>query len=148
MVQEDFRNSWNQEVQVRFCVLEPLTALAFVALMKVGLAFDPFSFSKVHYYYFYWRSRGISICQVFKDFGFDHVRMRVSVDVVNNMKALKEIREVVDDCRRTGLIVIISYNARELRENPSSASISHFLSRLLFRCTIGPRALHYLSAFR
>ncbi len=104
-----------------------ITAKEYVKMLGVGINVDWMSFKRINEWYFYWRSKGVNIPLIFKRRGFRNVRIRVGVDVVNNPTALKELNEVVNDCLTAGIIPIIAYSAKELRENPNQTAIRHFL---------------------
>ncbi len=73
----------------------------------------------MHYYYFYWRSKGVNVPSLFKKRGFSNVRIRVNEDLVSNKTALLELDEVVRNCLKAGIIPIISYSVDQLRNNPT-----------------------------
>ncbi len=107
---------------------KPITATRYTKMLGVGIDVDWMTFPKVHSYYFYWRSRDVSVPEYFREMGFSNVRIRVSQDVVTNETALKQLGEIVQDCLKAGLIPIITYTAPELRENPTSEKAQkHFV---------------------
>lgn len=104
------------------------TAASYIAGLRVGINVDWLSYRWVTRLYLYWRSRGVSIPALFREKGFDHVRIRVSIDVVGNETALRLVRTVVEDCLTANITPIIVYTAPELRSNPLSPSAQrHFL---------------------
>ena len=108
--------------------LEPITASQYVKLLGAGINVDWLTFRKVHHYYFMWRSEGVNVAEVFKAKGFRNVRIRVSGDVVNNKTLINEIREVVNDSLKAGLIPILTYTADDVRDNPTSPTVrKHFI---------------------
>ncbi len=106
----------------------PLTASEYVRLLGVGINVDWLTFRRVNEFYFMWRGEGINVPAVFRIAGFRNVRIRVSGDVVGNASLLREVREVVDDCLRAGLIPVLTYTADEVRVNPTdSEAQEHFI---------------------
>ncbi|WP_457742649.1 glycoside hydrolase family 5 protein [Thermococcus sp.] len=119
---------WSIHVKVIENTQSTITATRYRKMLGVGIDVDWMTFPKVHHYYFYWRSKGVSIPKYFKEMGFSNVRIRVSQDVVTNRTALVQLGEIVRDCLKAGLIPIITYTAPELRENPTSEETQeHFV---------------------
>jgi len=105
-----------------------ISAKTYQKILGVGIDVDWMSFPRVHRYYFYWRSKGVSVPKYFKEEGFSNVRIRVSQDVISNKTALTQLKEIVNDCLKVGLIPIITYTAPELRNNPTSREAQdHFV---------------------
>jgi len=105
--------------------LQPIPSWRYVKIMGVGVNVDWLSFGWVERQYFYWRQHGVSIPKLFKERGFDNVRIRVCGDVVSNATLLEMLKEVVNDCLKAGIVPIISYCANELREHPTDPSALH-----------------------
>ena len=59
----------------------------------------------------------------FRDVGFRNVRIRVGVDVVSNHSALIQLGIVVNDTLKAGLIPVITYTARDLRDYPENPRV-------------------------
>ena len=105
------------------------TAWQYVEQLGVGLAVNWLNYPRVQYYYFYWRARGVSIPEMIRDMGFTHVRIRVSGDIARDRAALERLETVIQDCLKAGLIPVVAYTARELRENPENKTIQqHFIN--------------------
>ena len=96
------------------------TAAEYMARLRVGINVDWLKYPWVTRLYLEWRSRGVNIPALFREKGFDHVRIRVGMDVVGNETAVKLVKMVVSDCLEANITPIIVYTARELRENPLS----------------------------
>ncbi|MEB2837203.1 MAG: glycoside hydrolase family 5 protein [Desulfurococcales archaeon] len=106
----------------------PITAWRYASMIRVGLAVNWLNYPRVEHWYFYWRNRGVSIAGLVRAEGFDHVRIRVSGDVVSNKTLLRLLGVVVYDCLRAGLAPIITYTANDLREHPTSPEAQrHFV---------------------
>ncbi len=106
----------------------PITAGQYQRILGVGINVDWMTFSWVNHYYFYWRSKGVNVPAYFKRKGFSNIRIRVSGDVTENKSVLVQLGEVVNDTLKAGLIPVITYTAKELRENPTSeAAQRHFI---------------------
>lgn len=77
------------------------------------------------------RQEGINVPQLFYDRGLRHVRIRVKDDVTKstqnpktgNMTLLQELKVVVDDCLKAGLIPIIAYQALSFKLDPTRDDI-------------------------
>ncbi len=107
----------------------PITAKEYVKLLGIGINVDWMSFNKTNYYYFYWRNKGVNIPVLFREEGFSNVRIRVGVDVINNSKALSELKDIVNDCLKAGIIPIITYTAYDIRNNPTNPqAVKHFIN--------------------
>ncbi len=108
--------------------LEPITGPQYIKLLGVGINVNWLTFRRVSHYYFMWRNEGVNVAEVFKAKGFSNVRIRVSGDVLSNKTLIKEIKEVVDDCLKAGLIPIFTYTADDVRDNPTSPMArKHFI---------------------
>ena len=94
-------------------------------MLGVGIDVDWLSFKKVERAYFYWRARGVSIPELFREKGFRNVRIRV--DFVPDSRNLTRLKEVVDDCLKAGIIPVVAYSAKELRENPNEKNAEKFV---------------------
>jgi hypothetical protein len=57
-----------------------ITAREYQKLLGVGLAVDWTNYPRINYWYFYWRSRGVSIPEMIREQGFTHVRIRVGAE--------------------------------------------------------------------
>ena len=101
----------------------PIPAWEYQGLLGVGVNVDWLKYRWVNRYYFYWRSMGVNIPLFFREKGFTNVRIRVGWDVVGNKTVLSMLRSIVDDCLRAGLIPVIAYTARDLRDNPTSREV-------------------------
>ena len=80
------------------------------------------TFNKVNHYYFYWREKGVNVCELFKKRGFDSVRVRVNSNVIFNESKMKELKEIVNDCLEANETVVIAYSASEYLNNPKNKS--------------------------
>ncbi len=104
------------------------TAAQYMARLRVGINVDWLTYRWVTRLYLEWRSRGVNVPALFREKGFDHVRIRVGIDVVGNETAIELIKIVVSDCLRANITPIIVYTASELRRNPQSpAAQRHFV---------------------
>ncbi len=107
---------------------KPITAKEYVKILGVGINVDWMTFNKTNYYYFYWRNRGVNIPHIFRIRGFDNVRIRVGFDLTKDPNALKELKEIVNDCLKAGIVPVITYTAFDIRNNPTSPdAIKHFI---------------------
>ena len=116
--------SWHPGSQWR----RPISAEEYQKMLGVGINVNWMTFRWVKHYYFYWRSKGVSVPEYFREKGFSNVRIRVSDDVTKNKAALAELGEIVNDTLEAGLLPIIAYTAPELRETPTSVEAQkHFV---------------------
>lgn len=104
------------------------TAAQYVAGLRVGISVDWLKYPWVTRLYLEWRGKGVNIPALLRERGFDHVRIRVAMDVVGNETALRLIKMVVDDCLKANVTPIIVYTARELRSRPLDPAVQkHFV---------------------
>ena len=61
-----------------------------------------------------------SLPLLFRRLGFSHVRIRVGFDTAFNETKLRLLHEIVWEFLRAGVIPIVAYDARGLRENPGN----------------------------
>lgn len=67
-----------------------------------------------------WAGFGLNIPAVFKDRGFDHVRIRVQDHPATDSSLLDELSIIVDKCLSASVIPIIAYQAEPFKYNPTS----------------------------
>ncbi len=108
--------------------IEVIPAVEYQRMLGVGINVDWMKYSWVNYYYFHWRSLGICVPCYFREAGFTNVRIRVSSDVTTNRTALVQLGVIVNDTLKAGLLPVIAYTARGLRDNPENPRVQqHFL---------------------
>jgi len=108
-------------------VYKPVTAEEYARMLGVGINVNWINYNKTRSQYFHWRSMGVNIPLIFRQRGFNNVRIRVGSEAAENPQALKQLEEIVDDCLKAGIIPIIAYKAEELRNNPTDPeAIEHF----------------------
>jgi Cellulase (glycosyl hydrolase family 5) len=66
------------------------------------------------------RQNGVNVPKLFKERGFDHVRLRITEDVRTSMTLIEEIKAIVHECLAADLIPVISYQAEGFKDNPCS----------------------------
>jgi len=91
----------------------------YVEKLGLGINVNWMAFKRLNYYYFYWRNK-TNICKLFKERGFDSVRIRVNSEVAFNEKKLRELKTIVEDCLKANLTVVISYSASEYLDDPTN----------------------------
>ena len=94
----------------------------YVKMLGIGINVNWMTFNKVNHYYFYWRKKGVNICELFKKRGFDSVRVRVNSNVIFNESKMKELKEIVQDCLKANETIVIAYSASEYLNNPKNKS--------------------------
>ncbi len=106
----------------------PIPPPKYQKLLGVGIDVDWMTYKWVHDSYFYWKGRGVSIPALFKKRGFTNVRIRVNRDVTRDAAALRDLKEIVDDCLAAGINPVIAYTADDVRNNPLDPEAqAHFL---------------------
>jgi len=103
--------------------IEVIPAVDYQRMLRVGINVDWMKYSWVNYYYFHWRSLGICVPCYFREAGFTNVRIRVSSDVTTNRTALVQLGVIVNDTLKAGLLPVVTYTARGLRDNPESIQV-------------------------
>ena len=108
--------------------VDAIPAVNYQRMLGVGINVDWIKYSRVNHYYFHWRSLGIRVPRYFREAGFTNVRIRVGSDVTTNQTALIQLGVIVNDTLETGLLPVVTYTARDLRDNPESIQAQeHFL---------------------
>ena len=85
--------------------------------LGLGLNVNWFTFSKVFHWIYYWENKNVSVCKLIKDLGFEHVRIRLDYNILEEER-IKLLDKVIKDCIENKVFVILAYSAKDLLENP------------------------------
>jgi len=110
----------NKNLSKPFLVKEELNNKKYAKILGVGINVNWMTFNKVNNYYFYWREKGINICKLFKEQGFNSIRLRVNSNVLFNKTKMSQLEDIVDDCLKVNEPIVIAYSASEYLENPNN----------------------------
>ena len=89
-------------------------------MLKVGIDVDWCKTSEGRYYAKISHKDGVIVPKLFKNRGFSHVRIRIKDNILSDSSLLQEIKDMVDDSIKAGVIPIIAYQASEFKDNPDS----------------------------
>jgi len=99
---------------------KPIKPYSYQKMLNVGMDVDWCKTKDGRYWARYWHAKGVNVPKLFKKRGFSHVRIRVKDSVLSDPKLMSEIKNMVDDSLRAGLIPIVAYQGRDFKNNPTS----------------------------
>jgi len=92
-------------------------------ILKVGIDVDWCKTQDGRFYATKSHKEGVNVPLLFKQRGFSHVRIRIKDSVLSDPSLLQEIKDMVDDSIKAGIIPIIAYQASEFKDNPDSDEV-------------------------
>ena len=99
---------------------KPISVWTYQKMLGVGIDVDWVNFKKTSEYFMNAYRRGTNVPLLFKERGFNHVRIRIGGDVVSDSELMNELKIAVNECLKANIIPIISYSASDFRKNPDS----------------------------
>jgi len=98
-------------------------------MLKVGMDVDWCKTEQGRFYAKKSHNEGVNVPKLFKQRDLSHVRIRVKDDVLTDPTLLNEIKDMVDDSIKAGIIPIIAYQAGEFKDNPTDdATLNHVVA--------------------
>jgi len=89
-------------------------------MLKVGMDVDWCKTYQGRLYSTKSHKAGINVPLLFKKRGLSHVRIRVKDNVLKDPKLLQEMKEMVNDSIKAGIVPIIAYQAHEFKDAPDN----------------------------
>ncbi|MEO2154875.1 MAG: hypothetical protein ABGW69_03640, partial [Nanoarchaeota archaeon] len=86
--------------------------------LGIGINVNWLTFAWVNNYYFYWKERNVSIPSIFKEH-FNSIRLRINYDTIEKKTKFEQLKEIVDDCLKENLTVVISLSGLLLNNDPT-----------------------------
>jgi len=97
-----------------------ITPYNYQKMLKVGMDVDWCKTNNGRFYAIQSHKARVNVPLLFKKRGLSHVRIRVKDSVLKDPSLLQEIKNMVDDSIKAGLIPIIAYQAHEFKDAPDS----------------------------
>jgi len=91
--------------------------------LKVGMDVDWCKTDDGRYYAKKSHQAGVNVPKLFKQRGLSHVRIRVKESVLRDPSLLQELKDMVDDSIKAGVVPIIAYQASEFKDDPASDEV-------------------------
>jgi len=114
-------------------VRETFTAAEFQNKIKVGIDVDWAKTTQGRIAAQNSYNNGINVPEIFKNRGFDHVRIRIKEDIrsdnteVTGITLKEEVKRLVNQSLEAGLIPIIAYQAKSFKDNPTDKEIKNLI---------------------
>ncbi len=104
---------------LRMCNSTPISTWKYQRMLGVGIDVNWLSTKMGAEYFMKSYREGMNVPMLFKERGFNHVRIRVSGNTMDAQK-MTELKIAVNECLNADLIPVISYVASNFREHPDS----------------------------
>jgi len=102
---------------------KPISPIKYQKMLKVGMDVDWCKTNQGRKYATQSHKSGINVPLLFKKRGLSHVRIRIKDNVLKDSKLLREIKDMVDDSIKAGIIPIIAYQAHKFKDAPDNNKV-------------------------
>jgi len=102
---------------------QAIAPYSYQKMLKVGMDVDWCKTKEGRFYAHKSHQEGVNVPLLFKQRGLSHVRIRIKDSIFSDSTLLQEIKDMVDDSVKAGIIPIIAYQAHEFKDDPTSDEV-------------------------